>query len=149
MEKIEKLRVIGIEVRTTNENQQSAKDIPLLWQRFFEENISTLIEHKQNDNLYCLYTAYEDDFTKPYTTILGYAVSTLDTIPDGLTGVEIPAGRYRKHSTQGDIHQGLVIKEWEKIWRSDLDRAYTVDFEVYTFTPNIEETTVDIFIAIK
>jgi predicted transcriptional regulator YdeE len=30
--------VIGIEVRTTNENEQAAKDIPVFWEKFMKEN---------------------------------------------------------------------------------------------------------------
>ncbi len=35
--KVEPFKVIGIAVRTTNENNQAAKDIPLLWEKFIRK----------------------------------------------------------------------------------------------------------------
>lgn len=148
MEKIETFYIIGLAIRTTNENLQSAKDIPLLWQKFFDDNIIQHIPKKLNDNLYCLYTEYEKDFTKPYTTIIGCAVENLDQIPQGLIGKEIHVGNYQKFSVTGNINDGIVINEWNKIWSSNMDRAYTTDFECYAFSTNPQQTQVDIYISI-
>jgi predicted transcriptional regulator YdeE len=38
-QKIQKFSVIGISVRTTNENGQAGQDIPALWQKFMSENV--------------------------------------------------------------------------------------------------------------
>lgn len=38
--KIRPFNIIGISVRTTNENDQAAKDIPALWKRFISEGIA-------------------------------------------------------------------------------------------------------------
>lgn len=148
MEKIEPFYIIGIAIRTTNENQQSAKDIPSLWHKFFEDNCIQKIPNKLNDKLYCLYTEYEKDFTKPYTTIIGCAVENLEQIPLGLIGKEINEGNYQKFSAEGNINDGIVINEWNKIWSSNMDRAYTTDFECYIFSANPEETQVEIYISI-
>lgn len=148
MVKIEAFNVIGIAVRTTNENNQSANDIPALWKRFFEENITEQIPNKVNNNLYCLYTDYVGDFTKPYTTILGYAVHNIEHVPAGLTALKIPATNYHKTSIQGNVNNDIVINEWIKIWNSDQKRAYCVDFECYSFEADIENTQVDIYVSI-
>lgn len=37
--KLDTFYVIGIAVRTTNENQQAAQDIPVLWHKFMTEGI--------------------------------------------------------------------------------------------------------------
>jgi len=34
---LESFKVIGISVRTTNENGQAAKDIPFLWNKFLKK----------------------------------------------------------------------------------------------------------------
>ncbi len=81
---IEPFFIMGISIRTTNEDQQAAKDIPALWQRFWNEDILSKIPNKTGNTLYCAYTDYESDFTKPYTTVLGCKVSSLGTIPQGL-----------------------------------------------------------------
>lgn len=148
MKKIEEFYVVGISIRTTNENQQSAKDIPSLWQKFFSDKIADQVPNKINNELYCLYTDYESDFTKPYTTILGVAVKNLDFIPPSLVGLKIPSANYDQTSIQGDLHQGIVINEWNKIWSSGMKRAYSIDFECYSFGQAAEDTQVNIFISI-
>jgi predicted transcriptional regulator YdeE len=78
--------VIGIEVRTTNENEQAAKDIPVLWEKFMKENVLNNIPNKIDNTIYSIYTEYEKDHTKPYTTLLGCKVESLENIPEGMAG---------------------------------------------------------------
>lgn len=148
---IQKFHVIGISVRTTNENGQSTQDIPALWSRFMTEEIAKQIPNKIDNSVFCIYTEYEKDHTKPYTTILGCKVENLDTIPNGMVGKTFEEATYAKHTAKGNILQGLVFNEWtNKIWNSDLDRTYTADFEVYDErTQNPENAEVDIFVAVK
>jgi len=116
---------------------------------FSNHAIDNLVKSEQLKLLWKgLYTDYESDFTKPYTTILGYAVKDIEQIPVGMVYKEIPAGTYVEINTTGDVHDGIVIKEWIKIWNSNLQRKYTVDFECYTFTARAQDTKVDIFIAV-
>ena len=150
IETIPPFNVIGIYVRTTNENGQSSQDIPALWNRFIAEGIATQIPNKIDDSLYCIYTDYEKDHTKPYTTILGCKVTSLDEIPDGMVGKFFEETVYKKHVAKGNILQGLVYHEWIKIWNSDLDRRFTADFEVYgKKAQNPENAEVDIFVAVR
>lgn len=60
---IQKFHIIGISVRTINENGQSAKDIEALWGKFWGEGISKQIPNKISDDIYAVYTDYETDFT--------------------------------------------------------------------------------------
>lgn len=148
--KVEPFKVIGISVRTTNENDQAAKDIPVLWERMMSENILNNIPNKTDETLYSIYTDYEKDHTKPYTTILGCKVETLDNIPDGMVGKSFDGGNYVKFTTKGDLTKDLVINEWLKIWNMDLKRIFTADFEMYgENAKNISEAEVDILIAVK
>ena len=150
MEKSEQFSVIGISTRTTNENGQSAQDIPKLWNKFLTENIAEKIPNKADNTVYCIYTDYEKDYTKPYTTILGCKVSSLENIPDGLIGKFFDAATYSKHTAKGNILQGLIFNEWTKIWNANLDRAYTADFEVYgEKAQNPENAEVDIYVSVK
>lgn len=141
--------IIGIAVRTSNENAQAATDIPALWNRFMSENIQQLIPNKTNQAVYSVYTDYEKDFTKPYTTILGCKVASLDQIPDGMVGKTIEAQNYRQFTAKGTLADGIVYNEWLKIWESGMARKYTADFEIYdesAFRP--EQAEVNIFIAV-
>ncbi len=147
---IKAFKVIGISVRTTNENGQSAKDIGELWNKFMTEGILAKIPNKVDNTIYSIYTEYESDHTKPYTTILGCKVSTIDTIPNGMTAKTFNGGNYTKFVAKGDLTKGAVYDEWSKIWSTDLEREYTADFEVYgEKAQNPNDAEVEIFIAIK
>lgn len=149
-QKGEKFNVIGISVRTTNENGKSGQDIPALWDKFMNERIAEKIPNKSDNSIYCIYTDYEKDHTKPYTTILGCKVDNLDTVPDGMVGKTLGEANYAKRIAKGNILQGIVFEEWTKIWKSDLERTFTADFEVYDEkAQNPENAEVHIFIAVK
>jgi predicted transcriptional regulator YdeE len=149
-QKISGFSIIGIAVRTTNENGQSGKDIPALWQKFMVQGMLEKIPSKIDDTLYCIYTDYESDYTKPYTTILGCKVANADNVPDGMVVKTFAGGSYTKYTAKGNLMQGIVFNEWVKIWDRDIVRAYTADFEVYgEKAQNPANAEVDIFIAIK
>jgi predicted transcriptional regulator YdeE len=142
--------IIGIAVRTTNENGQSGKDIPALWDQFMSKGVLEKIPNKISNDIYCMYTDYEKDHTKPYTTILGCKVARLDNLPEGMVGKHIGDSKYSKQVAKGNIMEGMVFNQWLKIWQSDLPRTFTADFEVYgSKTTNPVDAEVDIFIAIK
>lgn len=148
-QRLEEFSVIGISVRTTNENGKSAQDLPTLWATFMGQGIIEKIPNKLSDDLYCMYTDYEQDHTRPYTTILGCKVSTLETIPEGMVGKTIESENYTKFVAKGDLAHGVVLDTWIKIWNSDLPRNYTADFEVYgPNAQNPENAEVTIFIAV-
>lgn len=129
--KIQPFNVIGLSIRTTNENGQASKDIATLWQRFLSGNISSLIPNKVDESIYSLYTDYESDHTRPYTTILGCRVHNLDHIPDGMVGRTFNGGNYVKTTAKGDLMQGLIVNHWSKIFDMDLSRNFVVDYEVF------------------
>ena len=148
--KIEPFMIIGISVRTTNENNQAAKDIPELWDKFMSGNVLEAIPNKIDNTVYSIYTDYESDHTKPYTTILGCKVLNLNSIPDGMIGKSFDGGNYVKFSTKGDLMKGLIINKWMEIWDMDLDRAFTADFEVFgEKAQNPTDAEIDILIALK
>ena len=149
-QKIQKFNVIGIAVRTTNENEQASIDIPALWGKFMGEGIAEKIPNRIDHSIYCIYTDYEKDHTKPYTTILGCKVENLDIIPDGMVGKTFETADYEKYTVKGNLSQGLVYNAWLKIWNEELPRIFTADFEVYgEKAQNPENAEVDIFIAVK
>jgi predicted transcriptional regulator YdeE len=147
---IPQFHFIGISVRTTNEPGHADKDIPALWNKFITEGIAGKIPDKTDASIYCIYTDYEGDHTKPYTTILGCKVEHLDTIPEGMIAKTIESANYIPFTAKGNILQGAVFNEWTKIWNTDLPRTYTADFEIYgEKAQNFEDAEVDIFIAVS
>jgi len=148
--KIEKTNIIGIAVRTTNENGKAAADIGQLWNRFLSENIIEKIPNKVNNSIYSIYTDYESDHTKPYTTILGCPVTGFENVPEGMVTKTIETGDYKQYTVKGNIHENIVYNEWIKIWSDTIPRAYTADFEIYgAKAQNPENAEIDIFVALK
>lgn len=142
--------IVGISTRTSNAPGKAEKDIPQLWARFNNENCLSQISNKASNNVYAVYTDYEGDYTKPYTLIIGYCVTDLNNIPEGLTSIKIEKAEYEKFTAKGKEMSSAVIGEWIKIWNSNLDRTYVADFEVYSEDcMKNPEISVDIFIGVK
>ncbi|MBD3231637.1 AraC family transcriptional regulator [Candidatus Dependentiae bacterium] len=143
------IKVMGVELKTTNQNNQAAIQIPQFWQKFYTQNIKDQIPNKIEDEILGLYIDYEGDFTKPYSFVICCKVSCLENIPNGMVGKIIPASKYAVFSTKGKYPESL-LKTWQNIWTSNLDRTYTGDFEIYkqnlSATQNPE---IDVYIAIK
>ncbi len=152
MEKVtvEPFYIIGLSVKTTNAEGKGAQDIASLWQKFMYENILEKIPNKVDPTIYSIYTDYEGDYTQPYLTLLGCKVKSLDEVPEGLTAKSFDGGSYIKMTAKGDLSKGLVINQWTKIWNTDLDRAYTADFEVFgQKAQNPADAEIDFFIAVN
>lgn len=147
---IEKFFIIGISVRTQNVAGNAEVDIPKLWSRFIQENSASTIPCKESDAIYCVYTDYEGDYKQPYTTVLGCKTSSLENIPEGMIGLSIETNQYQKFTAKGKIFEGAVVNEWLTIWKSDLDRAYLSDFEIYDEKfQDTDNAEVNIFVGIK
>lgn len=130
---IQKFYVVGISKRTINTNGQSAIDIEALWQKFWGEEIQNQIPNKISDDIYAIYTDYETDFTGEYTTIIGLPVSSLDSIPEGMVGIDIDTTMYHKIVSKGKMPEAIV-NTWLSIWADeelDAKRAYKADFTVH------------------
>ena len=63
-------KIVGIEIKTRNENNQAEKDMTVLWGTFINDNIMEKIPNKENLDIYCIYTNYESDFTGEYSSIV-------------------------------------------------------------------------------
>ena len=145
-----KLKIIGISVETTNQNGKAIEDLGKLWGRFYAENVIEKIPNKINEEVYAVYTDYENDYRGKYTTIIGMAVSSLDKIPDGLVGRAFEAQNFKKFIAKGDM-PNAVGKTWKEIWDKDaeLNRSYIYDYEVYgSKSQNGANAEVDIYIGI-
>lgn len=149
-ETIAPFQIIGISVRTSNQENKAAIDIPALWNQFISDNIMDKIPNKIDSEVYSIYTNYEGDHTQPYDTILGCKVSSLDTIPDGMIGQAFEGGNVAKFTSKGNLEDNIIYKQWLEIWNTDLDRTFSADFEVYgAKSLDRANAEVDIFVAIN
>lgn len=147
---IEAFNIIGIKIRTTNENMQAAKDIPAFWQKFMAEGIVDKIPNKTDNSVFAVYTNYKSDYTEAYDMILGCKVSSLDEIPEGMIAQTFKLDTYAHFISKGRKSDNIVYNTWTEIWNSDLNRTYHADFEVYgEKSMNPDDMEVDIFISVK
>lgn len=151
--RLPEMKIIGIQVRTTNENMQCMKDMSALWARFFTENVVSKIPGIIDAHAFGVYTDYEKDVTAPYSYTVGCQVDSLKDIPEGMVGITIPAQLYAQFQANpepgADLKTAIGIT-WSSIWQTPLQRAYAVDFEFY---PNCFENYLfdkaEVYISIK
>ena len=141
--------VAGLPVRTTNaeESNPATAKIGAHWQRFFAEGHHERIS-KTADKLLGVYTDYESNNMSLYSLITGFEVSSVEDLPDGIVGVQIPEQDYLVFHAEGKM-PAIVIETWGRVMAhfsgdGDHERAFTADFELY---PN--ENEVDIHIALR
>lgn len=143
--------IVGISTVTSNQDGQSAKDIGDLWGRFYDENVLQMIEERESDDIYSIYTDYESDFRGAYTCILGVRVNVIVSIPEGFVGRKIEGGKFIKIVARG-LMPGAVFSAWSRIWENDdvLNRKYGNDFEVYGDEATFgDDGAVNIFLSVK
>lgn len=142
-------KIIGISAKTTNQNGEASSDIGALWGQFISENLLEKIPNQLNSDIVCVYTDYESNYTGKYNCILGMQVSSLDNIPEGMTGREFPGGNFQSFLAKGNLPEAIV-ETWQDIWDQDdtLNRSYTYDYEVYDDRSRLGEASeVAIYIA--
>lgn len=139
--------IAGIFVRTIN-NGQSREDMMALWDKFQNEHVYWQLENKISDDIYCVYTDYESDYTGYYTAILGCKIKLPESLPDGFRTVLIPSGEYCVYHLAGKCPAN-VLNAWDQIWKSDIKRKYTADYDRYTpDTKNFEDSNVKIYLSV-
>lgn len=146
---LEEKKVVGVKIKTTNQNGKSIEDIGMTWQKLFADGIYEKIQNKVNNKTIGLYTEYEGDYTKPYTFVAGVEVSEeLENNKEIVTKI-IPKGKYAKFIITGDV-QNSVGQAWQEIWSMDLKRKYNCDFEEYqNNSQDMQNQEIHIYIAIK
>jgi predicted transcriptional regulator YdeE len=145
------LLVIGIETRTTNRDEMApaTAKIPALWGRFFQAGIRERIPNRKPEGFTIgAYTKYEGDHTGPYTLLVGPEVTSIESIPSGMTSLIIPAGEFLVFSAHGPMPKAL-IDTWTSIWNYFLDgakhkRLYTTDYEVHRSADRV-----DVHVAVR
>jgi len=151
MEKLKQdgFSLIGLKLKkkTTNEGGQSGIDCGNLWQQFEQEQWAERIPGKLGNEIYAVYFDYEGDHTKPYSYFIGCKVKEGTEVPAGMESLVIPDSYYRKVTAKGPMPD-CMVNAWKEIWRSDMDRAYRFDFEIYDErSKDWSHAEVDIFLS--
>lgn len=134
--------LVGVSAITGNNDPKMNEIIGSLWEKLYSQKINTTIKNNINDYAIGLYSDYSKD---QYCVTCGIEVS--EPKNDELTVKIIPAGKYAKFSIHGNIEK-VVAEAWEEIWKMDLDRSFTGDFEEY-LNNDWNNADIDIYIALK
>jgi predicted transcriptional regulator YdeE len=141
----EAITIVGLELRTNNE--EAFQTIPMHWHCFGTEGILEQIPNKASTDVYAIYTHFEYEGlnnTGMYSLVIGAAVTHLETVPAGLTRIQLPASSYQIFP----VEQGrpdLVGQAWQTIWQQDTSsRTFIADGERYR-----SDGTIDILLGVK
>jgi predicted transcriptional regulator YdeE len=122
--------IIGLELRTSNDI--AFETIPAHWQRFTSEKIFSRIPNRTADNVYAVYTNYQNlgvNNEGIYSCVIGAAVKNTSQIPDGLIVVSLPASTYQVVLVE---RAEMVGQAWQTIWQQDTGkRTFIADTECY------------------
>jgi predicted transcriptional regulator YdeE len=122
--------IIGLELRTSND--VAFETIPAHWGRFMGENILNQIPNRASDNVYAVYTNYQNPGVNNegiYSCVIGAAVKDTSQIPDGLVAISLPASAYQVVPVE---RANLVVEAWQEIWQQDTSkRTFIADAECY------------------
>lgn len=142
------LHGIKLPGKTTNEDGQSTIDCGKLWTEFEQRNIAGKIEGDPS-RLYAVYYEYEGDHTRPFSYFIGCEVAKGTAVPEGLNQLSVPADNYLKLTAKGKMPD-CVQQAWRDIWRSNYNRAFHFDFEVYDARSiDWQKAEVDIYLSVN
>jgi predicted transcriptional regulator YdeE len=133
------MHIVGLELRTSN--ALAVQTIPAHWQRFTAEAVLEQITNKVSDDVYALYTHFENPGVNNegvYSLIIGAQVRSLGDVPAHLTAATIPAGQFKVFAVQAG-HPEKVYAKWQEIWgMTQLPRVFMADYERYTSAGQID-----------
>ncbi|BBF41620.1 transcriptional regulator, AraC family [Lachnospiraceae bacterium KM106-2] len=145
--RLEEKKVIGGSTRTSNQDPKMGEKIGMLWQKLYQGGLYPQINNKANEKALGIYTNYESDAAGAYDVVVGCEVSKVDDVPQQSTSIIIPAGSYAKFTVEGNMVTA-VQDFWKQLWKMDLDRAFSCDFEEYQ-NADMEHAIIDIYISLK
>lgn len=121
------LKIIGIETETSSKRKNVASDMARLWKRFYNEGTSHNIPNKKSDKIYAIYENNPSGSPGKNKAIIGQEVSTLDHIPEGLTGKTFDKTAYLKFVTTEKIWEGSQ-KKGKKEVKKDAKEKFDIHF---------------------
>ncbi len=146
--RLEEKKVVGLKARTNNSSPEMGSVIGGLWNNFYNNGVYSSIQNKTTQKALGIYTNYSSDCNSDYDVIVGCEVSRVEGMTENVIETSIPAGNYAKFVVVGDM-QKAVAEAWSEIWKMDLDRSYTADFEEYQDDCMGDNATIHIYVALK
>jgi len=147
--------VVGVTVRTNNAAEAGGQGkIPDLWQGAMQNGTLEQIPNKAGDDLIVVYSDYASDHTGDYNYTLGYKVTAVDKVPDGMVARTIHAGKYAIFDSQQGAPQEVIPALWQRInsmtpQQMGAARAYQTDFETYAQVTDWNDMQMTAHIGLK
>jgi len=142
----------GVQRRRTY-GQPRQGPISRLWAAFVQRNLLLDIPNQaQPGEIVCVYTDHESDQDGDYLALLGRTVTSLDSIPEGMSGKLIPAQMMAAIDVAGNL-QTTIPATWERalpMFTPDyrLQRTFVADLDIYPVEPSGDGPTATILIGI-
>lgn len=144
---LKEMIIAGVSARTSNADPKMGEVIGGLWGSLYQGGVISKITNRANEFSYGRYSDYQKDGS--YQITVGCAVtSDAGCAENNLEVTVIPAGKYAKFTIHGDMVTA-VGKAWEEIWKMNLKRTWTGDFEEYVDSNMTGDATINIYIAIE
>ncbi len=112
------IKIVGISTITSNELALNQNTIGKLWGEFLSSSINDKLADISSSSIFAVYSDYENGYQGKYKITIGYAVNDISNIPDGLSTVTIPAGKYRIFNCKSGAPEDIV-ETWKTIWQID------------------------------
>lgn len=147
--------VVGIWVRTNNQKEAGGNGlIPQMWQHAVAEGTLENIPNRVDHNYTVVYTNYAGYQNDDYTYVLGVRVSAADKVPDGMTTVTVPTGRYAAVESETGPLPEVIPKVWKRINSMPAtelggQRAFKADFEVYPEGFDWQSAQIMVYLGLK
>lgn len=151
--KLDNLKIIGVELKTTAENGQNHKQIPEFWEKYFDHKLADKIPNKLNNNKCYGICKDFNETTGIFSYIIGVETSSLTEIPGGFIGFEIPQANYAVFTSKAKNPEEIqetwkfIFTDW--LQNSGKEHACKPELEVYDQRMESENPEMDIYIPIK
>lgn len=145
----EEFQLIGLSLgrKTWNEAGQSSIDCGNLWEKFETGRFAQRIPNAVSNAIYAVYFDYDGDHSKPFSYFIGCKVEPGTEVPEGMDHLIVPSQNYSKFTAMGEMPDCLR-ESWSKIWKTQMDRAYQFDFEIYDDrSHDWDDAEVEIFVS--
>lgn len=125
--------VVGISAKANyNEVNELAFTLEKLWEAFYKNEPSSVIEGIIDDKIYVVYSNYDKTAKNICTITIGYKTTNATNLYNGLTAVKVGASKYAGFNVTQNI-QEEIPNLWLKVSLSDLERSKTNDIEIYNY----------------
>ena len=98
------IKMLGMAVDT--DARSVYRDVPRLGKAYTEHKDAHGIPHKKEPWIFVAVSKDYDPEAKSFTYMMGDVVTSLEEVPEGLEGFEIPAGRYAVFPVQPKVRWG-------------------------------------------